>query len=319
MNMETNEMYRKLFSERFRSFIWDLFWQINVIFKYFSKHIEATINYLLHNRDVFENKLTIITKVKDEAENIKEWIEYHKMVGADKFVIYDNESVDNLKEVLQPYIDSGEVDYIYQPGNLIKIQVDLANQAIRKYRNKTQWILVIDVDEFIVPVNKTTIFDAINEIECDLKKKIQALAMVWVMYGYSGHKTKPEGLVIENYTKNDGINPHIKTIVNPRLVVRFDVHYAICLFGMPVRTEKGIIVREGKIQNLPDASIEKIRINHYYTKSYEEFLKKCYIRSEVLNIQEEERDVHLFDPDLLSHHEDRIMEKFIPQMKELMK
>ena len=300
--------------------LWNTGWHIRFFFRFFPKHIEATVNYLLHNRDSFENKLIIITTLKNEAGFVKEWLEYHKLMGVDKFIIYDNESSDNLKEVLQPYIDSGEVVYDYCPGDYKILQTKLINETIRKYRNKTRWIALIDVDEFIVPVNQENIPDAISEIEKDLGRKIYALAINWVMYGYSGHRNKPAGLVIENYTKHDGIDPHVKSIINPRAVSHCFVHYAVGLFGLPVEiTEKGATVREGKLKNLSGAGIEKLRLNHYYTRSYEEHVQKIKGYHVLFNLQESEMPVPDFDPDFLSHHADRIMEKYVPLLKDRMK
>lgn len=64
----------------------------------------------------YKNKLSFVAIVKNEAPYIIEWIEFHKLVGVDKFYIYDNESSDNLKELLQPYIKSGIVVYHSSPG-----------------------------------------------------------------------------------------------------------------------------------------------------------------------------------------------------------
>ncbi|GHU71051.1 hypothetical protein FACS189413_12250 [Bacteroidia bacterium] len=309
--MTIHEFYHRGIPANIKQILWNLFWQIKFIIRFLPQHIEASINYLLHNRDAFEHQLIIITKVKNEADNLKEWIEYNKLTGVEKFIIYDNESNDHTKEVLQPYIDSGEVDYIFYPGILKRpVQAKIVDEAVRRYRNKTKWIAVVDVDEFIIPVQTGNILNTIADIEKDLGKKINALAINWVMYGYNGHRVKPGGLVIENYTKHDGINPHIKSIVNPRFVIRYHIHNAIYLFAIPARNEKGIAVREGVVQNLSDISIEKIRINHYYTKSYEEHIQKIGRYHAMLNIQEEE--IPVFDPEFMSHHEDRIMDKYIP-------
>ncbi len=50
----------------------------------------------------------------------------------EKFYIYDNESDDNLKEVLMPYIEDGLVDYTYLPGE--KMQVVAYQDAVDKHK-----------------------------------------------------------------------------------------------------------------------------------------------------------------------------------------
>ena len=39
----------------------------------------------------------ICTSVRNEAPYIQEWLEFHLLVGATKFVIYDDKSTDGLK------------------------------------------------------------------------------------------------------------------------------------------------------------------------------------------------------------------------------
>ena len=44
--------------------------------------------------------LSVVAIAKNEAPYIKEWIEYHKLVGVERFYFYDNGSTDNTREVL---------------------------------------------------------------------------------------------------------------------------------------------------------------------------------------------------------------------------
>ena len=41
----------------------------------------------------------------NEAQYIKEWIEFHLMVGVDRLFLYDNGSSDHFQSILKPYID----------------------------------------------------------------------------------------------------------------------------------------------------------------------------------------------------------------------
>ncbi len=51
--------------------------------------------------------------MKNEGAYIKERIEYHKIVGVERFYLYDNGSTDETKKVLEPYIKDGSVIYCY--------------------------------------------------------------------------------------------------------------------------------------------------------------------------------------------------------------
>lgn len=51
--------------------------------------------------------LSVACIAKNEGPYIREWIEYHKIVGVERFYFYDNDSSDNTREVLEPYIRGG--------------------------------------------------------------------------------------------------------------------------------------------------------------------------------------------------------------------
>jgi len=109
------------------------------------------------------------------------------------------------------------------------------------------------------------------------KKLFVGIGIHWVIYGYSDHWEKPEGLVIENYTKSAGVNDYVKSIVNPRTVISFShPHFAIHFFGIMCVNENGIPT--GYTKNVTEKAtfedIQKIRINHYRTKSYSEYKER---------------------------------------------
>lgn len=54
----------------------------------------------------YKNYLSATCIIKNEAEYMPEWLEYHLLVGFEKFYIYDNGSTDNIKQVLAPYVDA---------------------------------------------------------------------------------------------------------------------------------------------------------------------------------------------------------------------
>ncbi|GHV82027.1 hypothetical protein AGMMS49991_05850 [Spirochaetia bacterium] len=220
------------------------------------------------------NELSIVAIARNEAPYISEWIEYHKLVGVEKFYIYDNKSDDNLKEVLNSYIEDGTVIYTYFPGDGKPgfTQQHLCYiDAIRNYKHQTRWLAIIDLDEFIVPVKDKTITDFLKDFTF-----YSQIIMRWIIYGSSGHKTKPDGLVIENYKNraDESDTRWTKVIVNPRSVMAPKTH-ACFVCGFTVDENKHIVKPEKFMDtNRPDLSMDKIRINHYYTKSLEEYLNK---------------------------------------------
>ena len=224
----------------------------------------------------YENDIAIVSIVKNEAPYIKEWLEYHKLIGIKKFYIYDNDSTDNLKDILQPYIKSGEVVYKYVTGS--GQQCICYNNAIKNYKFKNKYMAFIDLDEFISIDEGTNLAELLdNTIN---KDNIAGLAIQWCVYGSSGHIEKPAGLVIENYTmrasgefvSKSHSNKHIKTICNPRKIL----NYGQCHYPLYYEPYYSVNVKGEKITGPFFFNIcwEKIRLNHYFTKSFEEYKAK---------------------------------------------
>jgi hypothetical protein len=257
----------------------------------------------------FEQYLSIVAIVKDEALYILEWLEYHLIVGVEKFYIYDNGSTDNLKEVLDPYIKDGIVEYIYFPGKLR--QLPAYNDAVRRFRDKSFWIAFIDLDEFIVPVKNKTIPDFLHDFE-----DVPGIEVNWVLYGSGGHKEKTIGLVMERFKDHDIWDSHynrtVKSIHNPRCVFHLNSHVADYICGeQSVDTNK----KKNIYGSFDRPSLyDKLRINHYFLKSYEEFLAKVNKgRSAVANkLQVEE--FHKRNRNEIKN--DPIMDKYGPIVKE---
>ena len=102
------------------------------------------------------------------------------------------------------------------------------------------------------------------------------IAINWCMFGSNGHITKPEGGVLENYTMraedNFLENFLIKTICDPMKVLGFvSVHYPIYCKGFRNLNENGEIVHGPRTHEI---HFSKIRINHYFSKSREEYIAK---------------------------------------------
>ncbi|MCE5332002.1 MAG: glycosyltransferase family 92 protein [Bacteroidales bacterium] len=222
-----------------------------------------------HDKSPPKYYLTICAIAKNEGPYFKEWIEWHKKLGVEKFYIYDNESTDNTKEVLEPYINSGLVEYIYFPGK--RQQLLAYDDCLEKHRLDARWIAVIDLDEFIVPQKDATIPEFLRKFE-----SYPAVEINWLIYGSGGAREIAEGNVMDRFKyhslPNHISNRHVKSIVNPRRVFCFiGCHEVARMSGRTVDSH-GEIIKKNFRDREPQQDV--IRINHYAVKSYEEFLNK---------------------------------------------
>lgn len=214
----------------------------------------------------FKHELSIAAIMKNEGPYLKEWLDFHILVGVEKFYLYDNGSTDNTTEILKPYIERGIVDYTYFPGRAQ--QSPAYYDVIGKHADDTRWMALIDLDEFLVPVKHKTLPEFLRTLP-----RFSQLIVSWVDYGSNGHETKPDGLVIENYTKHARDNWGVKSIINPRLITYLGNPHYNYVAG-PTIDENGKKLAKVNQEKNP-TTINKIRCNHYITKSHAEYTARC--------------------------------------------
>lgn len=213
--------------------------------------------------------LAVCAIAKNEGPYFKEWIEWHRRMGVEKFYIYDNESTDGTHKELSPYIESGLVDYTYFPGN--RMQLAAYDDCFERHRTETRWMAVIDLDEFIVPVKDASIPDFLHRMEA-----FSSVEINWLVYGSGGARKREPGGVMERFKCHSlpehRLNTHVKSIVDPRRVCTMTgCHEAARLSGR-ASDSHGQTLKKGFRDRMPQQDV--VRINHYAVRSYEEFLEK---------------------------------------------
>ena len=131
----------------------------------------------------------------------------------------------------------------------------------------------IDADEFILPQSNKSIVEVIDEILKD-KPKAGGVGINWQYYG-SNFQEKADFSkgVLQRFTRCQKVpNKHVKTVANPRKINCFYIpHFAFYFDNFFTVNESGNFF-QGSFSEPPTAN--KIVVNHYYTKSREEYLQK---------------------------------------------
>lgn len=116
-------------------------------------------------------KVAICIMIKNENMYIREWVDYHKNLGFDNIILYDNNDSngENVYDVLSNEINNGFIIY-ENIKDKIKYQLPCYNECLNKYHKDFDWILFIDCDEFIELKNCQNIkswlqLDKFNEFE----------------------------------------------------------------------------------------------------------------------------------------------------------
>ena len=98
-------------------------------------------------------RIVICSLLKNEVPYAVEWIEFHRLMGASKIVIYDDFSTDNVTLLNQLYQQHGRDYLVVEPGIWDedgRARRGLAGSAcFDKYHAESDWLINLDVDEFV--------------------------------------------------------------------------------------------------------------------------------------------------------------------------
>ncbi len=208
--------------------------------------------------------LSLCLICKDENDYLPEWLDYHILMGVERFYIYDNESRVGLRKTLAEYIERGWVVVVDIPGKAMQLQA--YDHCLQTFGPNTFWLGFIDTDEFLVP--KTTL---------DLKEFLKnyepygGLVVSSLFFGSNSHVERPDAGQIASYTLRTHAtfkeNELVKSIVQPARVLMPNSPHDFTYKENSWAVNENFL-RAGN-QRFP-CYTEKIQLNHYYCRSESE-------------------------------------------------
>ena len=231
---------------------------------------------------LFRYKVSICAIFKNEAVYLREWIEFHKIVGIEHFYLYNNNSTDNYMDVLSPYIEKGLVELEDFSKN--QAQLECYTKCINDHKKESVWIGFIDIDEFIVPNTTDTVYDFLKDFN-----RRPAVIVYWKMFCSSGIvKRNLSGLITKDFTVcfpkyytvgkiffntsydfipshkwNRWFHHYMWSSYHNVLLPPVNVFDKICTFG------------RNPIPHCIGNNDFPLQINHYFSKSLNEYNEKC--------------------------------------------
>ena len=211
--------------------------------------------------------VALFCRVCNEARYLPEWIEYYLAAGVSHFFFYESFSSDNYREVLQPFIDRGLVTLL-DNWPYIPVSPAAEHDCVLRAVGRFEWVGFLDSDEFAVIKDNRSLPEFL-----DGYRQHPAVCLHWVMFGSNGHKTRPAGPVIYEYTRRDAkVNAHVKPFLQPALVTRCRNPHSWYYRGMQFPVNENFTKVGGSLSVPPSAS--KAWINHYHHKSEEDYFAK---------------------------------------------
>lgn len=229
--------------------------------------------------------LCIMAIFKNEELYLEEWIKHHINQGINHFYLYSNDVHMNKYPYLYKYLEYITIipwtDKINNKDDTVQRQA--YTHCIQNYNNEYKYIMMLDIDEFIVSQDKNyRVSDIVSTLNGPNTKAIKVQRYD---FGSNNHIFKPDGNVMDNYKKREKVCSSYKTIANSDYIDTTQKFYGVHDF--PFNDNPGKVYNDyfgyfnhkkmGYPNSCQESSINEVPlvINHYYTKSYYEYLKRC--------------------------------------------
>ncbi len=270
-----------------------------------------------HTEEPKKYTLSLCAIFKNEAKYLKEWIEYHRLVGVEHFYLYNNNSTDHYKRVLNPYVKKGVVTLIEWPDYLgdlqekeaykwaFSTQIPAYENAIHVHaKDQSKWLVFMEVNEFLVPAEEEKLTDLLKRYE-----DYDSVTLSSVFFDASKKDALPrKRLLIETVELTDQpkMNPQIgvrKMIIKPDQCVGFQWTPYVCVF-------------EDQQKNLA-LDRYKLRINYYANRFVEGFLylgklkNKLHVDNRLLSDYDTRA---LLEEGFAIEDQERLICRFVPEL-----
>ena len=225
-------------------------------------------------------RTVICAIIKNEERYVREWAEYHLGIGVSRIFLFEDygsrSHVGLFEDEPRVTVSTLEAFGIKDHHNT-RNQFTLYNKFLQKCKKDGEydWVAFIDADEFVTFGDGDGYDLAGIEEEY---KDIPALLMSWKNYGANGHIKRPDGGVLENYTK-------------PSRVVESDMQWCkkslvnikMCNCMKNIHIAEGAIDVNGNHNEHSCLVYKKIWIRHFFTKSWEDFCERIFERGNMSN------------------------------------
>ncbi|KAL5797110.1 hypothetical protein ACOSQ2_001930 [Xanthoceras sorbifolium] len=160
-----------------------------------------------------EHVMCICTMLRNQARFFREWIMYHAQIGVQRWFIYDNNSDDDIEDVIKLLLSYSNYNITRHIWPWIKTQESGFAHCALRARDTCEWVGFIDVDEFFHVPAGLTIHDVIENFSTN--STIGELRASCHSFGPSGLKQVPTQGVMVGYTCRQAAPERHKSIVRP--------------------------------------------------------------------------------------------------------
>lgn len=222
-------------------------------------------------------ELCVCTMVWNQGSALREWIMYHAWLGVERWFIYDNNSDDNIKQVIGE-LERENYNVTRHVWPWVKTQEAGFSHCALRAKDECNWVSFMDVDEFFYFPYSTPRHQTFREVgyagqnslrtlvaNVSSSPRIAEIRTTCHSFGPSGLSKQPPQGVMAGYTCRLQSPERHKSIIRP-----------MALDATLLNVVHHFHLRNGfKYLNLPQSTAV---INHYKYQVWDVFKAKFYRR-----------------------------------------
>lgn len=257
--------------------------------------------------------LSIVAVFKEETKYLREWLDYHILVGVDHFYLYlhDKEpEIGKVINILSYYSHKIITPIFWENYTLGNFQILAYKNALNCFDNETKWLAFIDLDEFIFPVVGEAIPEILQDYESD---DINGLNVSICTFGNSNRQYSPllqTKELLYRAELTDSCNYTAKQFFKTEKIKKYT--YGGCW-------DKCVNLDYKLSQNCKEARpLSPLRVNHYPVRSkldWQQKIRRGWPKGIPLHDLSPADWEHKYR--MLNHNKifDNSMMKFVPQLE----
>lgn len=221
--------------------------------------------------------LALVGIVKNETKYIAEWIAHYRSIGVSNIIIYDNDTDEDGRALLQKIAKAGLITLIpWSVSDGVSPQMSAYADALQRYEGTFEFLAFFDADEFLFPNDQLDIVRWLSGLPQD----VGAVAINQRVFGSSGHKNASDELVTARFTRAAeeaySENRWVKSIYRIRFAGRLlNPHRGTLTSGRYILPcGRDAFEADDLSGQAREIDFSVMRLHHYIIKSLEEFLVK---------------------------------------------
>lgn len=236
--------------------------------------------------------------IRDENDYLEEWLRWHIDIGVEHFYIYDHGSKEPVKDFIRGL--GGDIaektEIIDWSGRHKDAQPDAYNDCLKRSRGVSRWVGFVDTDEHVCVKTGQSLPEFLKSYE-----DFAGLFAIWVTYGANGRVEKTNEPLRRRFTKishGDTWAENVgKLIAQPVYTTDIMIHNGRAANGFDIVDEHCRKIND-YILRTDNPTRDFVCVDHYYTKSYEEWMEKLKRGSSHSNFARRYEEFFKVNPDM---------------------